>query len=192
VAPEDAPSPIAALLSALVAPDPHDRTESAEAARREISAISWPDEALARMASIPPSLRPSAPPIADRFAREGHRRKDALLVRDELLVAEDDPRIELALALAEVTHPALPRVFGVEGSALRVELIEGSPDVELDEEARRSLREALAELHRTGVAHGAVRSSLRATRRGVALAFPEAQTGSSIVDDLDALDGATQ
>jgi serine/threonine-protein kinase len=184
ISPEDAPAPIGELLSALVAVDPNDRVESAEAARRRISAVSWPDETVARMASIPPSLRPSVPPLADRFVREGHLRKDALLVRDELLVAEDDPRIELALALAEVTHPALPRVFGVEGNALRVEVVEGSSDVKLDEEARRSIREALSELHHLGVAYGAVRSSLRATRRGVVLAFPEARPAPSVAEDL--------
>ncbi|MGZ3450883.1 MAG: protein kinase domain-containing protein [Polyangiales bacterium] len=187
VSAEEAPPAIASLLGEMLAPDPAERIESAEAARARISAISWPDEPFATHVSIPPSLRPSAPPAAERFTAEGPRRRDLLLQRDELLIAEDDPRLPLALALAELTHPALPRVFGVERNALRVEVIEGSPEVALDDEGRGLVREALTALHRLGVAHGAVRACLRKTRRGFALAFPEARPDPSVESDLAAL-----
>jgi eukaryotic-like serine/threonine-protein kinase len=178
--------PVADLIRDCCAEDPSQRVADAASLRARIAAISWPDEAVAKKPSAPPSLRPASLEGA-RFEVHGALRRDRVLERDELLVASDDPRRALAEALAAIVHPALPLVLGVENGAMRVEVLEGAPVERLSGDERAVVSAALTAIHRRGAAHGSVATSLRRTARGVVLRFPDVQETASAVGDLHAL-----
>jgi len=185
----DVPGPIAALLGELLAEDDTKRPADAAQVRARIAQLDWPDEPLPRggRRSIPPSLRPSGPPRDQRFVRrDATFVRDVLLERDELRIGPGDPRHPLACVLATLTHPSLPTVLGVEGDELRVEAFEGPCVTELSPRESDDLAAALTLLHRAGVAHGAVGSSLVRTDRCVVLALGHGD-GASAAGDLTAL-----
>ena len=175
--PDTLPIEVAALLRDLLADDPSARPD-ATTARARVTAIAWPDQSFADFAARKPSERPpsSMPPAGDRFveADEGVQR-DTILERVEVLISTHDARDPLAQALAELAHPALPSVFGVDPrtAALRVERVQGASVSKLEEAEARAIDDALGKLHGRSLAHGDVARSLRRTSRGVVLDLPE-------------------
>lgn len=184
--PPGLPDEIASLLADLTAEDAAGRPSDAAAVRARMGAIAWPSEPLSLRHSVPPSLRPQ-PLDGSRFEVRTGLRYDRVLERNELLVAEDDPRRPLAEALAGLTHPALPLVLGVESSAIRVEALDGAPITKLTSADRARLSEALTAIHRRGAAHGSVATAVRHGRRGAVLKFPDDVDQATPAADLAAL-----
>ena len=187
LAPPPAPLPaslaseVAQLLSDLLHAEPAQRPDAATA-RRRLLAIAWPDHALTVAAAVSeraPASR-SAPPAGNRFAAQDARvRRDLVLDRREILIGLHDARAGLAAALAEIDHPALPIVCGIDATsgALRVEVIEGASlsIAQLTATERRLVDEALSLLRAKGLTDDALLRSLRRTRRGIVIALPEAE-----------------
>lgn len=180
------PEGVAELLRALVAEDPDARIADASTARAHLAAIGWPNEPFTARPSAPPSVRPGAIEGA-RFEPRPNGRRDRVLERDELLIADDDPRRPLAEALAAIVHPALPMVLGVDNGRVRVEVLEGAPVDALTTEERATISAALTLVHRRGAAHGSLRPCLRRTARGIVVRFPDVLEDASAAADVAAL-----
>ena len=182
------PDDIATLLQDLLAEDESARPADAATVRTRIASIAWPGEPFSARRSVPPSLRPpSLEGARYETSTTPGRRHDRILERDELLIAADDPRRPLAEALAAITHPALPLVFGVAEGAIRVEVLDGAPIVTLTTADRAQLVSGLTAIHRRGAAHGSVATAIRRGRRGVVLTFPEGLEGATPAADFAAL-----
>lgn len=182
-----------ALVLRLVAEHASDRPEDAFAARRELSALSWPDTIERAAVSIRPEKPLSERPARGRLVPTDLPAvfRDNVLERDVVLLALEPRTLARVAAFARADHPALQSVLRVDrdGGVVWLAAPRGAPlEGKLAEAQSRTLREALERLHAAGETHGAIdRAHVRVDANGeVVLAFAPAPPPTS-TPDLDQL-----
>ncbi len=180
------------IAQRLVGPE-DERPVDTVAAIELLESISWPravPAALPKHVSQPPVEQP----VLERLERgPGDAFTDTLLKREVRVLPSTEPLVRRARAFAAAGHVGLatPLKLDRATSTLWVEHFPAWTGP-LDETAALWLRDALAALHATGTAHGAICvANVRASNGRPVLAFSEAQDGS-MEDDRAALSGLTR
>ncbi|MEZ4308261.1 MAG: protein kinase [Polyangiaceae bacterium] len=197
-----------AIVRHLVEPDPEARPTDAFAARRELSAVTWPSRLAPRAQSRPraPSVRPAVkdaarlvvslqlPPGATGVIGAILAR-DTWLDREVVLLPFDDAQLERARAFARALHSALPAVLRADAQAQQIWVAppEGEPlrskALTLTRGQRRRLRDAVTALHAAGGAHGSIDADhIHIVAGDIVLAYPLTEPSPSAAEaDLAAL-----
>jgi serine/threonine-protein kinase len=176
-----------AIVLSLTADSPDERPTDAFAARRTLTALSWPDT-IERAARHTESVRPpSMHPRAGRLSMEGNRAIDTFLDRPVEVFPLDPEALARAQAFAKAEHPALQRVLRVARAEDQIwcDAPPGmSPVSVLSPAQGNALREALALLHSAGIVHGHVdREHVRVDDQGgVTLRFSPREDPRATID----------
>jgi hypothetical protein len=178
-----------AVVLSLLAQDPHARPPDAFAARRALTALSWPST-LEPAAPVPKSTRsPSHHPDAARIhPAEDGREIDTWIGRPVERIPLTDAVLARAGAFARAGHPSLQTVLRVDREAREIwlDVPRGTPlDRALRPGEEELLRRALDALHGAGGVHGKVdRAHVIVGPDSVLLRFaPEVEPTATV--DLD-------
>ncbi len=171
--PPELPAAATRLIAQLLADAPAERPEDATVVRAALAKIAWP-------AALPIARAVAAPSGSASFERHLPCASSPLLFDDgwlerrERRLALDDSTTELLRRWLDARHPALARLLSVdlERNEARLEHYSSALAVPLDAALRDSLREAVAALHRAGLAHGALATSIGRGARGLIVVPP--------------------
>jgi serine/threonine-protein kinase len=148
-----------AVVLALTADNPDDRPADAFAARRALTALTWPSTIERAALRTEAKRAPSEHPRGLRVETKDGHTVDTFLDRAVEIFPLDEGSLSRAQAFARADHVALQRVLRVDRAAAEIWFAEarGMPPVaELSPAQANALREALALLHSSGVVHGHV------------------------------------